>query len=1150
MARSSIIEPRRWITSSVLVLLLLLCGVSWAQSVTEDESLPTVEELQQRLEERTASAGDPPSSTATQEIDHLKQAITAVESLADTRRQLDDLQTRIEQAPQELEQLEHELREKQDSQDFDISELEGLSSQELERRLRDATTSLQRIQSSLTRVQSQVLGAQTLPERAQKSIADAMQRMDTVSQNIEELSRRDVPEDSPQRIAALAERQLAEAELHLYQQQLNSNTRLRELLQQRSELLQLEAAREEAWVSALQSQFDQLRREQSEQAIADAVQNEPQAIAEHPVIKKEQEANREMSQQLLNATSHANELVREGLQTRRQLERVRQMQQGLNDNIESVRGSVLLSRILREQRESLPKIEARSGLPDEIADVRLAQFELDSYHERLRFPERLARQALEEAAAADEEFNEQTAEALVEPLIQLYRSRRDLIDQLDPIYGEILTSAIDLQLNQQQLVKVVRDLRSTIDEQLFWVANARPLDLNWLSDLPENLATEWAEGSWRKALPANWTKPDSGAWLALPVLLMAALLVLLRRRIKARLLGIHEQIGRLRHDTQLHTPRAILLNLLLAAPAPLMVATFGMVLYFGGSGVAEGVGISLLQLAAAWLMVAWARRLLVSDGVARRHFHWPEGYVRTLRGWMLWLGISLAPVLLIAPLARDAALTFNQRPIGLGILLVGLIGMSISMAKLILAHVPFFGVKLFRLILGLAMAMIPIALAGAVLYGYVYSALSLISRFVFTLYLFSFWILVEASVVRGLAVAARRLAYRRALARRRALNKDDNDRGLDIVEEPPLDMEQVNQQSLRLSKLILTIGFVALMYLVWADFLGVLGYLDHVVLVEGAMGEGGEALDGNLSIADLVVALFTVGMTMMLARNLPGLLEVMVLSRLVLKQGSAYAISSLLSYVIVGVGTVMALSTMGVSWDKLQWLVAALGVGLGFGLQEIFANFISGLIILFERPVRIGDTITLGNLTGTVSRIRIRATTVTDFDRKEIIIPNKTFVTDQLINWSLSDSVTRVTLKYGVSHDADRRVVHRLLEQAAADNSRVLSDPPPEIFFMAYTSSTMEYELRIYVNALGDRLLATDELNGQVGDLFAEHGIRIAFEKLDVHIQRAGRESWGTPVGAARELDGSHPPPGADGDPGDVGIGDGGGDGGGDAGGR
>ncbi len=106
------------------------------------------------------------------------------------------------------------------------------------------------------------------------------------------------------------------------------------------------------------------------------------------------------------------------------------------------------------------------------------------------------------------------------------------------------------------------------------------------------------------------------------------------------------------------------------------------------------------------------------------------------------------------------------------------------------------------------------------------------------------------------------------------------------------------------------------------------------------------------------------------------------------------------------VGGLVGFSMIGIEWSKLQWLVAALGVGLGFGLQEIFANFISGLIILFEKPIRIGDTVTIRDLTGSVTRINTRATTISDWDRKEIIVPNKAFITEQFINWSLSDSVT------------------------------------------------------------------------------------------------------------------------------------------------
>ena len=197
------------------------------------------------------------------------------------------------------------------------------------------------------------------------------------------------------------------------------------------------------------------------------------------------------------------------------------------------------------------------------------------------------------------------------------------------------------------------------------------------------------------------------------------------------------------------------------------------------------------------------------------------------------------------------------------------------------------------------------------------------------------------------------------------------------------------------------------------------------------------------------------------------------------------------------------------SWDKLQWLVAALSVGLGFGLQEIFANFVSGLIILFERPLRIGDTVTIGNVSGTVSRIQIRATTITDFDRKEMIVPNKAFITGQLTNWSLTDTVTRVTIKLGVAYGADLEATRRLLLRIAADNPRVLRDPEPLVFFLNFGASTLDHELRVHVRELADRNAAIDEINREIDRRFREQGIEIAFNQMDVHIRSIadGREA-------------------------------------------
>ncbi len=1081
------------------VALLVVSPVGWAES---GERVPSESALNERLAALESQEGE---LTAAQQREQaaLEAALQAHERLKALEERQRALEQRVSQAPEQLLQLERELREaEEESLQLSVDSLSDTPLDALEAQQGSAVIELQQLQSQLAEVNSQLLAAQTLPERAQQAISEALQRAETLRREHDtrealladrQLSAR----EDAQLIQWRLERALAEQEVSLNQRELSANSRLRELAQQRRELLALQIDHQEQRLNLLQGVIDRQRRLQSEQAIADAARDDPLIAEGHPVVLRAQQVNQNLSLELLRATDRANAIVRENIEAQRQLELVRQLQRSLGEQMEAIRGSQLLSRILREQRQSLPVIVPRRDLQDEIADLRLKQFDLIRQRDQLRQGERLATQRLQEAGV-------EVTPGLVDSLTRLYQSRRELVEQLEQSYGSLLSAAIELQLNQQQLLTTTQELRATIDEQLFWVANSRPLDLNWVRQLPNYLQQEWQQGEWRAVLPNRWQGLGWDMLVGAPLLLLSLALLGLRSRIKAALARLHSQIGRLKSDTQLHTPRAVLMNALLALPGPLALAGAGVALRTAEGALALGLAPALLQLSLSWGVIALGRRLLVPDGVAERHFTWAPAYNARLRQLLGGLGVALVPVVGIAAMSGQVETPLAMRPVAMGLFMLGLLAMAWWLMQLILAHVPVFGVRLFRLILGLAMASVPLVMLGLVAWGYEYTALRLVARFAMTLYLLGLWVVVEATVVRSLAVAARRLAYRRALARRRAQVQEGAEGGLEVVEEPPLDMEKINTQSLRLSKLILLIGFSLLLYLVWSDLLAVLGYLDQVALWDA---NEGDLVDSALSLSDFFTALLVVAITFIMARNLPGLLEVMVLSRLALKQGSAYAISSLLSYTIVGTGVVMSLATLGVSWDKLQWLVAALSVGLGFGLQEIFANFISGLIILFERPIRIGDTITLGNLHGTVSRIRIRATTVTDFDRKEIIIPNKTFVTDQLINWSLSDNVTRVVLTYGVAHGSDLPLVHQLLRQAADENPRVLADPEPQVFYLNYGPHSLNFELRIFVNDLLDRLFAADEVNCRVDELFREAGVRVAFEQVDVWLHRDQGES-------------------------------------------
>jgi potassium efflux system protein len=256
-----------------------------------------------------------------------------------------------------------------------------------------------------------------------------------------------------------------------------------------------------------------------------------------------------------------------------------------------------------------------------------------------------------------------------------------------------------------------------------------------------------------------------------------------------------------------------------------------------------------------------------------------------------------------------------------------------------------------------------------------------------------------------------------------------------------------------------------------------------------------------ISLADLFSAVLVGIITVVAARNLPGLLELAVLRQLPIAYGERYAISTIFRYVTVATGIALSFSMLGIGWSKIRWLVAALSVGLGFGLQEIFANFISGLILLFERPIRVRDYVTVGGTSGQVSRIQIRATTITDFDNKELLIPNKQFVTGELVNWTLTNTVLRIVVPVGIAYGSDTKKAVRVLLDIAKKNRLAVANPAPAALFVGFGDSALNFELRVFIAQAENFREALHELNMAVDDAFRKAGIVIAFPQRDLHIR-------------------------------------------------
>ena len=320
-------------------------------------------------------------------------------------------------------------------------------------------------------------------------------------------------------------------------------------------------------------------------------------------------------------------------------------------------------------------------------------------------------------------------------------------------------------------------------------------------------------------------------------------------------------------------------------------------------------------------------------------------------------------------------------------------------------------------------------------------------------------------------------------------------------QEEGLALNEVRSQLMRFADLFVWAALFAIFYYVWSDLVTVVSYLRDITLWQQTTTTETGMVTESISLFNLIVALVIVAITYILVRNIPGILEVLVFSRVKLSQGTPYTINTLLTYILVAIGSAWAFATLGMSWSKLQWLFAALSVGLGFGMQEIFANFVSGIILLFERPIRVGDTVTINDVSGTVAKIRIRAITLIDPDRKEVIVPNKSFVTGQVINWALSNTVTRLVISIGVAYGSDLALVKRLLLQAANEQPSVLKDPEPRALFLSFGASTLDHELRVYVGQLSERINTIDALNRRINELFAEHNIDIAYNQLDVFIK-------------------------------------------------
>jgi len=291
--------------------------------------------------------------------------------------------------------------------------------------------------------------------------------------------------------------------------------------------------------------------------------------------------------------------------------------------------------------------------------------------------------------------------------------------------------------------------------------------------------------------------------------------------------------------------------------------------------------------------------------------------------------------------------------------------------------------------------------------------------------------------------------------------------------------------------------------------------LDRFELLVPAQTLFKTVVDAQLHVGDLELSVGRVlGFPVVLigaylvARVIVFVLEEDVYSRMALPRGVPYALSNLTRYGMLLVGFFLALGTLGFDLTRLTVLVSAFGLGIGFGLQQVVNNFVSGLILLFERPVQVGDAIQLADMLGEVTRIGIRSSTVRTLEGAEVIVPNASLLEEKVTNWTLSDRKRRIDLDVGVSYGTDAATVIALLQKIASDNPKVVPSPEPAAFFVAFGDSSLDFQLRVWTNDPGWFGLRS-ELNVTLQRALQEAGIEVPFPQRDVHVRTVPPSSHG-----------------------------------------
>ncbi len=1051
-------------------------------SVAQPETGLTVELVDQRI--ATLRVGGTPSDNTT--LTTYEQARGFLNDASSYVREAATYVEALTSAPQR----EAEIQRRLDAQDeaYDpATELAGLTTDELRTRLAEAGAAQRDLQNRRDTLDRRLAGRDASAASIPVRLAEIQQRLDALPEGDLALDRSASPslvEATQWRSAAEAtaletERRARDAELA------SQPARFSAMAAERAETaLQLE--QRTALVRAIEERLSNAAQTVAVPAALTIAPADPAfavAAALAARITELGTALGAVNERLADVRAQNDEIARISRALDERFAAARRIvEYGSNDAL----GTALLR--YRAEIESYALSDPTEPLPREMGAAIIRSINYEEALGRLVSASGFVNQQLRDAGLQPESIAADTRAALLE-LVPAYRDRLRAAMAADSDYiGDL--GALDA--NYTRLTARLEEYQRFLEDRILWIPNRPPL---W--EAVERGALETAMRQFTATIAAIRISP---AWSSLLAVVAALTLIVCRQRLVAVQQASNAAVGRPSEDSMGHSLRALGTAMLRAAPIPiLLIGLAGSI----DANVPEGRALRGLLYDVALVAFTFMLMRIVSEpkGIGRVHFGWRPATMDRVHGQLTflnrtWLPIAFTTALVtrLAPFAEGATLA---RPL----MVVAMLMLTLYFAGELVREVRQAGRSWFtgtRQRLRALLVLVFLALTIAVVYGQTFSVRVVTNCLVISAYVGIFLLLAHALLMRSLRVARWRVRLKELEASSGAQAVPTE--GSAAVQEQVADVGHVSAATAQLVNVVTLFVAVAVALYIWEPLLPALAAFDRVELWTSTTAVDGETVVNRITLATVIKVLALAGLTVFAARRLPAVVDIVLRSRSEVSAGARYATSALLNYVIVGVGIVAALSALGLHWEQLQWLVAALGVGIGFGLQEIVANFVSGIMILFERPIRVGDIVTMGDKEGTVTKIRIRATTIRDWDGRELLVPNKEFITGRLLNWTLSDTQTRIVVQVGIAYGSDVERALKILNDVVRAHPRTLKEPLPLIVFENFGDNALELSARCFLDSPDQRLSVMTELRLTINRAFAEAGITVAFPQRDVHL--------------------------------------------------